>query len=98
MRDSPRVLIVTPEITYLPEGMGNLWQRPLKEIVANYVPSAHPVIGPLLEGGPVALAERYDLPHEETYADACHMCYLTREALRARFPEFLAPDEMYGES
>jgi len=27
MRDKPRILIVTPEITYLPEGMGNLAQR-----------------------------------------------------------------------
>ena len=78
--------------------IGNLWQRSLKEIVAHYVPSAHPIVGPLMEGGPVALARRYDLPHEETYADACHLCYLMREALRARFPEFLAPDEMYGES
>jgi hypothetical protein len=78
--------------------MGNLWQRPLKEIVASYDPGAHPIIGPLLEGGPVALVQRYDLPHEEAYADACHLCYLAREALRARFPGFLAPDEAYGES
>lgn len=78
--------------------MGNLWRRPLKEMVASYAPSAHPVIGPLVEGGPVALVERYGLPHEETYADACHLCYLARDALRTRFPEFLAPDEMYGES
>lgn len=27
MSDKPRILIVTPEITYLPEGMGNLAQR-----------------------------------------------------------------------
>jgi hypothetical protein len=78
--------------------MGNLWQRPLKEIVASYDPRTHPIIGPLLEGGPVALVERYDLPHDKTYVDACHLCYLARDALRVRFPEFLAPDEMYGES
>jgi hypothetical protein len=77
--------------------MGNLWQRPLKEIVASYDPEAHPIVGPLLEGGPVALVERYGLPHEEAYVDACHLCYLARDALRARFPEFLAPAQVYGE-
>jgi MoaA/NifB/PqqE/SkfB family radical SAM enzyme len=77
--------------------MGNLWQRPLKEIVSDYDPQTHPIIGPLLAGGPAALVERYDLPHKETYADACHLCYRMRETLRAKFPEFLAPGEPYGE-
>jgi hypothetical protein len=77
--------------------MANLWQQPLKEIVASYDPRAHPIIGPLMEGGPVALVERYDLPHVETYVDACHLCYLARDALRTRFPEFLAPGTVYGE-
>jgi len=77
--------------------MGNLWQRPLKETVASYDPSAHPIIGPLIEGGPVALVQRYDLPHEETYADACHLCYVARDLLRTRFPEYLAPNIAYGD-
>jgi hypothetical protein len=77
--------------------MGNLWQQPLKEIVASYDPYGHPIIGPLLEGGPVALVERYNLPHEETYIDACHLCYTARDQLRARFPEYLAPPTVYGE-
>jgi hypothetical protein len=77
--------------------MGNLWQRPLREIVDSYDPYANPIIGPILEGGPAALAKRYELPHEEAYVDACHLCYLARVALRERFPEYLAPGEMYGE-
>jgi hypothetical protein len=76
--------------------MGNLWERPLRDIVASYDPGAHPIIGPLLEGGPAALVKRYDLPHEETYADACHLCYRSREALRDRFPQYLTPDQVYG--
>jgi hypothetical protein len=56
--------------------IGNLWRRPLVEIVASYEPGAHPIIGPLLEGGPVALVERHNLPHAEAYIDACHLCYL----------------------
>jgi hypothetical protein len=77
--------------------MGNVWQRPLEEIVAAYDPQAHPIVGPLMEGGPAALIERYDLPHEPGYIDACHLCYVARDALRGRFPEFLAPPTVYGE-
>jgi hypothetical protein len=77
--------------------MGNVWQQPLKEIVASYDPRIHPIVGPLLEGGPAALVEGYDLPYRGTYADACHLCYLARDQLRARFPENLAPCQVYGE-
>lgn len=77
--------------------IGNLFQRPLAEIVATYDPHAHPVIGPLLAGGPTALVERYDLPHDEGYVDACHLCYEMRARLRERFPEWLGPGQMYGE-
>jgi MoaA/NifB/PqqE/SkfB family radical SAM enzyme len=76
--------------------MGNLFQRPLSELISAYDPRAHPVVGPLLEGGPAELVRRYDVPHDEGYADACHLCYRSREALRPRFPEILAPDQMYG--
>jgi hypothetical protein len=77
--------------------MGSLFERPLVEIVAAYDPQAHPVVGPLLAGGPAALVERYDLPHEEAYVDACHLCYVARGMLRDRFPEYLGPGQMYGE-
>jgi len=77
--------------------MGNLWQQPLAEMVASYDPANHPIIGPLAEGGPVALVERYGLPHEEATIDACHLCYLARDALRSRFPEYLGPPTVYGE-
>jgi hypothetical protein len=77
--------------------MGNLWQQPLGELVANYDPEAHPIIGPLLEGGPVALAKRYHLHHDDAYIDACHLCYVARDQLRGQYPEFLAPATVYGE-
>jgi hypothetical protein len=77
--------------------MANVWQHPLAEIVAEYDPEAHPIIGPLMEGGPVALVERYDLPHEEGYIDACHLCYVARDALRSQYPELLAPPIVYGD-
>lgn len=76
--------------------IGNLFRRPLKEICADYRPDDHPIAGPLLKGGPVELVKRYALPHADTYADACHLCYSARLALRERFPETLGPDQMYG--
>jgi MoaA/NifB/PqqE/SkfB family radical SAM enzyme len=76
--------------------IGNLFHRPLGEICETYDPELHPITSPLLEGGPMELVRRYELPHEATYADACHLCYAARQALRARFPEALTPDQMYG--
>lgn len=77
--------------------IGNIFQRPLREICDSYDPETHPICGPLLAGGPVALVETYQLPHEPAYADACHLCYEARLQLRARFPEILTPGQMYGE-
>jgi hypothetical protein len=77
--------------------IGNLFERPLREICEGFDPEGDPVLGPLLEGGPAALARRYDLEHEEGYADACHLCYAARLALRARYPGVLGPGQMYGE-
>jgi hypothetical protein len=76
--------------------VGNLYGRPLGDICATYDPEAHPITGPLLIGGPAELVRRYGVPHEGAYADACHLCYEARGALRARFPEALTPDQMYG--
>lgn len=76
--------------------VGNIFRESLKTICETYDPDSHPVVGPLLEGGPAELVRRYDLPHADSYADACHLCYEARRALRARFPEVLAPDSMYG--
>lgn len=78
--------------------MGNLFEQPLKQIVRDYQPDEHPIVGPLLEGGPAQLPRRYDLDHEPGYVDACHLCYTARQALRGRFPEILGPDQMYGVS
>jgi hypothetical protein len=76
--------------------VGNLFQTPLRDICAAYDPDSFPVVGPLLEGGPAELVRRYGLSHEEGYADACHLCYQARRALRQRFPQVLLPDQMYG--
>jgi hypothetical protein len=77
--------------------MGNLFVRPLKEICAGFNPQSHPVIGPLVAGGPAELIRRWNVPHRESYVDACHACYEARKTLRDRFRAVLAPDGMYGE-
>ena len=76
--------------------IGNLLNRPLAQIMANYDPDEHPIVGPLLAGGPAELVRRYGLPHEDGYADHCHLCYKMRCALRGQFPDVLTPDQMYG--
>lgn len=76
--------------------IGNLFDQPLKEICATYEPDQHPICGPLLSGGPAELVRNYDLSLEENFADACHLCYSARIALRARYNNFLGPDQVYG--
>jgi hypothetical protein len=78
--------------------IGNMLEHPLAEIMAGYSPDEHPIVGPLLAGGPAEIVRRYNLPHEEGYADHCHLCYKMRCALRERFPNVLLPDQMYGTS
>jgi hypothetical protein len=78
--------------------IGNLLERPLTEIVHNYNPDTHPIVGPLLAGGPAEIVNRYGLPHQQGYADACHLCYSSRCKLRDKFPDVLTPDQMYGTS
>ena len=77
--------------------MGNLFEQPLAALCQAYDPQAHQIIGPLLRGGPRALVETYGLPLAGAYADACHLCYRARQALRGQFPEVLGPGQVYGE-
>jgi len=76
--------------------IGNLFEKPLKQICEEYDADSHPICGLLHSGGPAALVTEYNLPHASRYADACHLCYEMRTTLRARFPELLKPDQMYG--
>ncbi len=76
--------------------MGNMWEIPLSELVENYDPDSHPICGPLLKGGPALLAKKYDVKHDDKYVTACHFCYLMRLALIDKFPQYLAPRQVYG--
>jgi MoaA/NifB/PqqE/SkfB family radical SAM enzyme len=76
--------------------IGNAFERSLKAICDTYEPEEHPICGLLLDGGPASLVTEYGLDHKAAYADACHLCYEARLALRPRFPDLLAPDQVYG--
>jgi hypothetical protein len=78
--------------------IGNLWRTPLHEICAAFDADTHPVVGPLVRGGPAELARHFRIPPAVGYADACHLCYDMRAKLRPQFPETLGPDPMYGEA
>jgi MoaA/NifB/PqqE/SkfB family radical SAM enzyme len=76
--------------------LGNVFRTPLAEIIRAYDPDTHPIAGPLLAGGPAELARRHGQGQHGGWADACHLCYAVRKALRPCYAEILSPDEMYG--
>jgi hypothetical protein len=47
--------------------VGNLKQKSVVEIVQDYDPAAHPIIGPILRGGPAELVRTYDLSPAQVY-------------------------------
>jgi hypothetical protein len=98
LRDPGRVHIDPLGNIHICQGIsiGNIYQTSLTEICSAYDPQEHPITGALLAGGPSELVDFYQLPHAQAYADACHLCYTARSALRSRFPEYLLPDQMYG--
>jgi MoaA/NifB/PqqE/SkfB family radical SAM enzyme len=77
--------------------IGNAWQKPFSKIIEEFNPYDHAILEPLVRGGPVALVEKFGLPHDNAYADPCHLCYAARLLLRDKYPEILAPNQMYGE-
>jgi hypothetical protein len=76
--------------------IGNIWNKPLATIMSEYVPTEHPIVGPLLNGGPAELARQYRAAIEDGYVDHCHLCFVVRRGLAERFPECLCPKQVYG--
>jgi len=77
--------------------IGNAWQKPFSKIIEEYNPYENPILEPLICGGPVALVEKFSLPHDELYADACQLCYAARCLLQNKYQDILTPNQMYGE-
>ncbi len=98
LRDPKRVHIDSFGNVHLCQGlsMGNMWETSLSVLVNSYNPDAHPISGPLLRGGPAQLAREHNVEHEHEYVDACHMCTKVCLALIDRFPQYVAPRQVYG--
>jgi hypothetical protein len=77
--------------------IGNIWQTPLAQIMAEYKPLEHPIVGPLVQGGPAQLARARGLAESGSYVDHCHMCFTIRRKLLERWGEVLCPESVYGE-
>ena len=76
--------------------IGNIWEIPLSELIEKYDAISHPICGPLIKGGPSELVREYKVEHEEEYVDECHLCYISRLHLIGKFPQYLAPKQVYG--
>jgi len=76
--------------------IGNMWQTPLSKLIAGYAAADHPICGPLARGGPAELARVHGIDLDAEFVDECHACFLIRRALTERFPEYLAPRQVYG--
>lgn len=77
--------------------LGNLNEKPLTTILEEYDPDTHPIIGPLMRGGPAELVRAHGLTLRGDWIDGCQLCYNARKALRDLFPDELGPGEVYGE-
>ncbi|MCJ7606848.1 MAG: radical SAM protein [Thermoplasmata archaeon] len=78
--------------------IGDMLKERLVSLFARFSPEDDSVVGPLIRGGPVSLADEHSIQVEAKYVDACHMCYDVRCKLRAsgRLTESLVPDQAYG--
>ncbi len=76
--------------------IGNFWEIPLSKLINNYKPENHPICRSLFQGGPAQLVRDYKVDHDEEYVDECHLCYDARLKLLDKFPQYLAPRQVYG--
>lgn len=78
--------------------LGNVRDRPLKDILEGHDPNAQPVISTLAREGPAGLlelAQSHGYSSSGDYLDGCHLCYQVRRFLRPYYPDQLAPGHVY---
>jgi MoaA/NifB/PqqE/SkfB family radical SAM enzyme len=76
--------------------LGNINRRSLKDIMEAYMPEEDPIIGPLLSGGPAALADKFGFDASSGFVSHCHLCFEVRRFLLDKFTEILTPKQVYG--
>ena len=75
--------------------IGNIWKRPLADLVRDYSPASHPICGSLVKGGPAQLARDMGYAPPLGVADSCHLCWLARKSCRVKYPGILEPAQVY---
>jgi hypothetical protein len=81
--------------------LGDLKRDSVERIVKSFDAQRHPILRTLIVQGPLGLArEAAELGYvlKQDYADKCHLCQEARNALRVRYPEYLAPERHYVQS
>ncbi len=98
LREPERVHVDPLGFVHICQGLviGNLFETRLSQLIRDYKPERHPVVGRLLEGGPMKLAEDFGVDTSSGFVDACHLCFVARSQLRGQLREYLAPEGMYG--
>lgn len=76
--------------------IGNILKQPLSELVSSYEVQNHAIAGPLSIGGPMLLSKSVGFHADHGFVDECHFCYMIRKALIDRYPDLLAPRQVYG--
>jgi len=76
--------------------IGNMWKTALSKLLRYYDAAKHPIVEPLIAGGPARLVQQFGLAVPDGYVDECHLCYTARKMLLPGCPEYLAPAEAYG--
>ena len=78
--------------------IGNVEQQSVAEFLKGFDASQHPILSTLIHEGPLGLAhaaEQLGYTIKSDYADKCHLCQEAREVLRAKYPQYLAPEQQY---
>ncbi len=76
--------------------IGNMWMTPLSELFSTYNSESHPILAPLVRGGPSDLSKDLGITPQSGYIDECHFCYVLRRKVIDTFHDFLAPRQVYG--
>jgi MoaA/NifB/PqqE/SkfB family radical SAM enzyme len=99
----PRVLAIDPSggvTTCAGILIGNAKEKDLGEILRDYRPEQHAIIGVLMREGPIGLTrlpEAAGFQMRDDYKDICHLCYDVRKHLVPYFRNELGPNFCYQE-
>ena len=76
---------------------GEAKDKSLAKLIEDYDPYNHPIIEPLIKGGPRQLAKETNYNADADYVDACHFCFEIRRKLldTGKCNEYLAPMSVY---